>query len=122
VVTPNGLFGSMGLNGMAVLLAARTAHPDLLITETHPKVLCHELSEDKYDYKNHKSAMDMTLSRVLGVTIEPANDHEWDAALSAFAAFKGAMGHWTRDLHSLPLQQNERLVQPCGETHYFWPE
>jgi hypothetical protein len=50
IVTPNSLFGAMGLNGMATLLAVRLRRPDILITESHPKVLYHHLSGQKYDY------------------------------------------------------------------------
>jgi hypothetical protein len=39
VMTPNGLAGSMGLNGMSVLIAARRRYPDVTVVETHPKVL-----------------------------------------------------------------------------------
>src|SRR5713226_8231318 len=39
IMTPNGLFGSMGLNGMSFLISARHRFPDVPITETHPKVL-----------------------------------------------------------------------------------
>jgi hypothetical protein len=79
----------MGLNGMAVLLAARRSHPGALITETHPKVLYHQMTGRKYDYANDAAAMDFALANALGVALAPANDREWDAALSAFAALQG---------------------------------
>ena len=34
IISPNGLFGSMGMNGMAVLVSSRQAHPNISITET----------------------------------------------------------------------------------------
>lgn len=122
VVTPNNLFGAMGLNGMAVLVAVRLKHPDVLITETHPKVLYYALSGQKYDYQNSKTAMDATLAEALGVTIAPATEHEWDAALSALAALHGLGQRWSNDLHCLPTEKGERLIAPCGMTHFFWPE
>lgn len=121
IVTPNGLFGSMGLNGMAVLVAARQKFPDLLITETHPKVLYWQLSKKKYDYLGCKVAMDQTLANALHLAAAPATEHEWDAAISALAAFEGASGRWHHDLHSLPHETAERIVSPCGRTKYFWP-
>ena len=122
VMTPNGLFGSMGLNGMAVLIAAGQKFPDVVITETHPKVLYWQLSSKKYEYQTSKAAMDGVLTAALGISVEAATEHEWDAAVSAFAALSGILGNWTHDLHALPTEKGERLIRPCGSTHYFWPE
>ena len=122
VMTPNGLFGSMSLNGMAVLIAARNRFTDLSVTETHPKVLYWHLSGKKHDYDTSKIGMDAVLTNVLGVSVAPANEHEWDAAISAVAALEGITGRWSHDLHELPIVRGERLVTPCGSTHYFWPE
>src|SRR5665648_1036795 len=102
VASPNSLFGSMGLNGMAVLMAARESHPSLVITETHPKVLCLHLLGEKYDYVSRRAAMDTMLAGHLAIPSSPANDHEWDAALSALALYEGLSDHWSFDLHALP--------------------
>jgi hypothetical protein len=40
IMAPNALSGSVALNGMALFLEARRMFPKVLITETHPKVLC----------------------------------------------------------------------------------
>lgn len=122
VASPNSLFGSMGLNGMAVLVAVRSTRPDLLITETHPKVFYYHLSGQKYDYQQGRAEMDAALSATLGVPVVPATEHEWDAALSAFAALQGLRQRWPNDLHRLATERGERLITPCGMTHYFWPE
>jgi hypothetical protein len=66
--------------------------------------------------------MDEVLARLLGVPVDPANDHEWDAALSALAVFEGLSGRWSLDLHGLPTSDTERIASPRGPTHYFWPE
>ena len=81
IASPNSLFGSMGLNGMTVLIATRQTHPSLMITETHPKVLCWHLLGEKYDYVGRRAAMDEALTDLLSVTVDSANEHEWDAAL-----------------------------------------
>jgi hypothetical protein len=125
VVAPNSLRGAMAVGGMALLMALcadRTVKPN--ITETHPKVLFRALHKDKlkYDYIEHREPMDKLLSRLLGVDVAPNNDHEWDAAISAFAALKGFSGQWPHDLHQLKARENERILEPCGATHYFWPE
>lgn len=122
VVSPNGLYGSMVLNGMAVVLSLRNQRPHLLITETHPKLLFWFLRREKYDYENKKNLMDKTLVTSLGLRISPANEHEWDSAASAFAALQGLLGIWKHDLHEQPMAGGERLVCPCGATHYYWPE
>lgn len=49
VASPNSLLGSMGLGGMAVLIATRQTHTSTTVTETHPKVLCWHLLGKKYD-------------------------------------------------------------------------
>lgn len=123
VVTPNGLYGSMGLNGMAVLIEARRLQPNLLITETHPKMLHWGLSKGvRYNYRNDHARMNDLLAVAIGVDVAPNNEHEWDAAISAFAALEGVGGHWTNDLHARPTSASERLIWPCGKTHYYWPE
>lgn len=119
---PNGLRGSMLLNGMAVLVSLRTQRPHLFVTETHPKVLFWFLTRQKYDFGREKALMDETLMTNLGVEISPANNDEWDAAISAFAAFQSMIGVWKHDLHETPMNVGERLINPCGRTHYFWPE
>jgi len=121
IVAPNGLYGAMGLNGMAVLMAVKLKFPNVLITETHPKVLYWHLSGQMYDYKNGKVSMDQMLSNFLELDVTPANEHEWDAALSTHAALKGATGQWRLDLHSHQTMNGECIVSPCGKTHYFWP-
>lgn len=121
VVSPNGLYCSMALNGMIVLLSVRDKNRDIFITETHPKVLYYHLTKQKYNYdKNGK--MDRWLSDHLGQPLKTANEDEWDAAFSAYAAFQSLTRAWERDLHQLPTNNNESIVYPCGITFFFWPE
>jgi len=122
VTSPNSLYGSMCLNGMGVLIGARQKFRQLPVTETHPKVLYRHLAQTKYAYATAKPQMDAFLASTLGATISVANEHEWDAAISAFAALCGINGAWKRDLHLLPTAAGEQLIKPCGETQYFWPD
>ena len=122
IASANSLFGSMGLNGMAVLIALREARPNLIVSETHPKVLYNALVGDKYDYLSNHGAMDRFLSEAFSSDINTRNDHEWDAVASVYAVLHGLKGDWVTDLHLLPRSTGERLIQPCGETHYWWPE
>lgn len=122
VVAPNGLRGSMAVSGMALLMAVRPGLPELFVTETHPKVLFWFLARATYDYVARRQFMDDLLVRVLGISVAPANEHEWDAVVSVFAALQGLSGRWTHDLHTLETRDGARLLTPGGLTHYCWPE
>jgi predicted nuclease with RNAse H fold len=124
IISPNALRGAMCLNGMAVLMEVRGGSDGVTITETHPKALSWPLLEEMYDYENNRDVMDKKLSRAMGLPehIVTANEHEWDAAASALAAFKGISGRWSNDLHNLLTRSDEHLVWPCGKTKYYWPE
>jgi len=121
IASPNSLYGSMGVNGMAVLFVLREGQPELPISETHPKVLYFELTKEKYDYSLNHQAMDELLSDVLKTNIITDNDHEWDSMISVYAAAQGIEGNWVNDLHSLRNDETERLIKPCGKTLYWWP-
>ena len=122
IVAPNSLYGAMCLNGMAVLLTVRQAFPGIFVTETHPKVLYYAKCNQRYDYNGpNTSDINKCLRRLLGVDVTPQNEHEWDAAISILPVVRGLHGSW-RDLHNLPTKSGERLVHPCGETTYMWPE
>ncbi|MCM8626960.1 DUF429 domain-containing protein [Accumulibacter sp.] len=121
VAAPNSLYGSMSLNGMMVLLALRGMAPQVMITETHPKVMHWYLWGEAYDFVARRSVMVEALAKELGLDLALESDHEWDAALSALAAFRGSSGQWQRNLHAIAPDKDERLVMPCGVTKYFWP-
>ncbi|MCD4828887.1 MAG: hypothetical protein K8R90_05600 [Candidatus Cloacimonetes bacterium] len=127
VSSPNFLMGAMSLNGMSVLLEVSRSFPNCIISETHPKVLYYALMTkekdkvEKYNYQKNKKEMDKMLSKLLGLVITTKSDHEWDAAISAYAVWMGMTGSWKRDLHKLEVENTERIVKPCGDTSYFWP-
>lgn len=121
IMSPNTLSGSMGINGMAVLIKAATIRQGVVLSETHPKVIHYALTGQKYDYKQNHSVMDLFLTKAFGgLTIKTSNDHEWDAAISAYALLEGMTGSWARDLHTLETGSG-RMIYPCGKTYYFWP-
>ena len=122
VASPNTLYGSMSLSGMAVLLALRERQPDLPVTEAHPKVLFHAWTGRKYAYAAEARPMDRLLAERLDRPVETANDHEWDAAASAVTALHLLRGDWPRDLHALPTSDAERILAPAGPTSYVWPD
>ncbi len=120
VASPNSLYGSMSIGGIAVLLTIRERHQEVPTTETHPKVLYRALWGRHYDYAVEARAMDADLTDRLGLEVCTSNDHEWDAAASAFAALH--VHDWPHDLHQLPCAVGERLVTPCGPTSFAWPD
>jgi hypothetical protein len=121
VVNPNYLQGSMALNGLAVMISLRGASKSVLVSETHPKVLYYYLSGLQYNYQINQFAMNAQLTQWIGLATDTVNDHEWDAILSCFAVMEGISGRWPTDLHQLPTLADEKLVQPGGASHYFWP-
>jgi len=123
VQAPNSLSGAMSVSGMALLVAVRQACPGIFVTETHPKVLYYALFNERHNYNGpNLSVMDERLSELLRADVAPETEHEWDAAISIQAVVNGLKGLWQRDLHALPPDCDERLVQPCGRTEYVWPE
>jgi hypothetical protein len=107
---------------MAVLIEMAKSSPSVIITETHPKVLNRCLFHNVYDYANNNAAMNNSLAKEIGLEVVVTNnEHEWDAAASALAAFKGISKCWTHDLHCQTTLDNERLVWPCGKTKFYWP-
>jgi hypothetical protein len=121
VVNPNYLQGSMALSGLAVSHELRKIFTDIAVIETHPKVLYYELCGRRYNYSDDQQLMNHELGTRLSLTTNTQTDHEWDAAISAFAALQSLTKNWTRDLHALPVGNGETLVPIAGDTHFYWP-
>ncbi len=124
VASPNSLFGAMGLNGMAFLIRLRDVQPSICVTETHPKILHWQRTGSRYNFVENRIEMNAVLCDWVGCSATTVSEHEWDAAVSALAAFQGFSGKWKKDLHALDVSAHERelVVRPCGTTNYWWPE
>lgn len=122
VVAANSMYGAMAINGGAVIQSLRSHWPKIGITEVHPKVLYRALAGTKYDAKHQGLSMCKWLGYQLGCEVMVSNDHEWDALLCAFAAWKGFSGEWERDLHAELTTDGESLVHPFGRSRFYWPE
>lgn len=122
VVAPNSLYGSMALNGMSVLIASRDRYGELPVTETHPKVLYASLAGERYDFASDTDGMVQRLAQWLDLQLRVEKEHEWDAAISALAAFKGISEVWSRDLIPQEPRGDSQLVFPCGLVNYWWPD
>jgi hypothetical protein len=118
IMPPNSLFGAMAIGGM-VALRLRQEWPGLLLNETHPKVLLHELGK-KYGPKDTatvETAIRWFVSQghCAGSNIE--GEHELDAALSAWATQKGIVESWA-DI----IGDRDNLLFPAGKVQYLWRE
>lgn len=58
IMSPNTLSGSMGINGMAVLIETARSSNHIKLSETHPKVLYYALTQKRYMYCENHSEMD----------------------------------------------------------------
>lgn len=135
VLSPNRLQGSMALNGMFVLRRLRDADRSLYVTETHPKVLHFAMTGRPYREGREEGlavwleGIRTTWLKQMGLcqqenqpeteTRYPVNDHELDAVVSAYAAFRGhvasfgGQGGW--DLNLCLANDCEELVRRLGE-------
>jgi hypothetical protein len=114
---PQCAFRLHGLNGMGVVLSARQGYSGALITETHPKVLYHLMTALRYDYSANGDAMDRALVGAPGVPVPSRNDHEWDAALSAYAvrgSISGCQGALSEQLRAARSHSRERSPTIIG--------
>ena len=121
VVSPNALYGSMVIGGMAVKSWFFNKHPNAVISETHPKVLYFALRNQRHDWANAAPGMTDFLSGRLGIRCEFENDHEFDSALSCFAVLEFLRGHWQHDLHAAIDDRCGPDIEPFGKSIYAWP-
>lgn len=117
VLSQNSAYGSMAVQGMACAMRLRERWPDVLLTETHPKVLYFALHGSSYSWP---STMVPWLHEKLGCIdgASVATDHQWDALISAWAAMKGHTRAWLADLRALSTD----ALEPAGKVAYWWPE
>jgi hypothetical protein len=117
VLSPNSLFGPMTIGGIALAFRLRERWPNLVLNETHPKVLSSALAGQHYRPEQAQSAMDwcVDLSRLTGGLLQ--NAHELDAVISAWATQTGLMQGWP-DL----VRDDKHLIFPLGKVRFLWPE
>src|SRR5829696_4436391 len=116
VLSPNGLYGSMAIGGMALAIRLREHWPEVLLNETHPKVLYHALSGARYQASKVEAAIEWFLERAGLGARKINNEHELDALLSAWATSTGLAESWS-DLAA----GHEQLLFPAGVVSYLWP-
>ena len=116
IISPNGLFGSMGIGGMAAAMRLRERWPEVLLNETHPKVLMHALGAERYADKSAADAVRWFSGRSGLALADTASGHELDAVLSAWATREGLRSGWG-DL----VGNHSSLLFPVGKVSYLWP-
>jgi hypothetical protein len=121
VVSPNSLYGSMTVGGMAVKSWFFYQYPKAVISETHPKVLYFALKKQEYDWVNAQKEMVDFLSEKLSTSCEPHKDHEFDSAISCYAVLEHRRGNWKNDLHAKSDARCGVYVEPFGNSIYAWP-
>jgi hypothetical protein len=106
----------MAIGGMALAIQLRQHWPNLVLNETHPKVLFSALSGSRYRKDALPAAIEWFVSYAKIEPIEALNDHEFDAVMSAWVTQAGLQGNWS-DL----VQPDSCLLFPAGPVKYLWP-
>jgi hypothetical protein len=107
----------MAVQGMAMAVCLRKRWPEIALNETHPKVLYYALAQQRYAWGE---GMVTWLRNAVRCTSGPdiANEHEWDALISAWATRCGISRVWSHDLKT----HSQEALEPAGPVTYWWPE
>jgi hypothetical protein len=122
IMAPNSLYGAMAIGGIALALKLRHLWPELLLNETHPKVLLYERWGKGYDSKvpqTVEAAIQWFVhqGQYIGSKIE--GEHELDAALSAWATQKGLAEDW---VDIIGTSDGLLFPVPGEKVRYLWPK
>jgi hypothetical protein len=115
----NSLFGAMAIGGMALALTLRQEWPELLLNETHPKVLLHALGKgyNPKDKGSVETAIRLFVRQENYAEASIEGEHAFDAAVSAWATRKAVAESWP-DI----IGNGGNLIFPAGKVHYLWHE
>jgi hypothetical protein len=105
----------MAIGGMALAIRLREHWPEIILNETHPKVLFHARLGHRYKAKDLSSALASFLAHS-GLRGQVGSEHELDALISAWTTKIGLHENW-RDL----VDGDENLLFPAGPVRYLWP-
>jgi hypothetical protein len=125
IMAANSMYGSMSVQGAVLATRLEANWNNLLLTETHPKVLWAHLQFEYPTGHNWKNGHPEPVQRWLKeetLNGDIKSEHEFDALLSAWAAKNAYTKEWHHDLsnESADDQQHEN-VSPLKNFHYFWP-
>jgi hypothetical protein len=117
VMAPNSLYGAMTIGGVGLGIKLREVWPNVLLNETHPKVIFHALSGLPYPRGDMSPARqwlaETSALKILGTSL---SEDEFDAILSAWATREALCNHWT-DIAA----RNSEHIHPISEVTYYWP-
>jgi hypothetical protein len=117
ILSPNGLFGSMAIGGMALALRLRRRWPDIRLNETHPKVLAFALRGQRHRDSDIAAVVEWFVLHSQLDLGGYRSGHEFDAVLSAWATQTGLTDGWI-DL----VSDDASLLFPAGKASYLWPK
>ena len=120
IVPPNSLRGAMAIDGMALAFQLRQKWPELVVNETHPKVLLYARWDPRYDPRDPKTvqaAIQWFVNQGDYTELKIEGEHQLDAALSAWTTREGLAKGWV-DI----IGNAGDLIFPVGEVRYLWPE
>ena len=118
VMAPNSLYGAMTIGGVGLAIELKRLWPNLILNETHPKVLFQALSEQPYPRENLLSAIEWLTARTkFDLHKNRPSEDEFDAILSAWATREAVNQRW----NDLVVTDNQHIY-PISNVHYFWPK
>ena len=116
VLSPNGLYGAMAIGGMVLALRLRALWPNILLNETHPKVLAFALRQERHTDLEPTAAITW-FAQHSGLDLAGVRTgHELDAVLSAWATREGLYKGW-----ATLVTHHPSLIFPAGPVDYLWP-
>jgi hypothetical protein len=124
VMHPNGLQGSMSIQGPCLAFGLRDLWPNLPLNETHPKVLWASLYSWEYPRIWPEATGPALWCEAVGMPVDALGDeHQLDAALSAWAAWQGVSGAWAHNLFDEVARRQTRPNRTFVDgVTYYWPE
>jgi hypothetical protein len=113
----------MCLSGPLAAVRLRDLVGNFPCFEAHPKILFRELSGTSYRWKPEKTRMlRLALELLPGLKeLQTRSDDEFDALLSAIAAYHAIRGQWSFDLYDLSKVEEEPLFRVIPAASYPWP-
>ena len=117
VMAPNSLYGAMTIGGVGLAIKLKEVLPNLLLNETHPKVLYHALTKKPYPRLDLSDAYSWMKSEAnLSFTGPEPTEDEFDAIISAWATREAIRVKW-KDLAVI----DDDHIYPVNDVHYLWP-
>ncbi len=117
VMAPNSLYGAMTIGGVGLAIELRKHWPQMVLNETHPKVLFRAMTGILYPRKELSAALTWLEQHAqFDLHHTKPSEDEFDAILSAWAT-REAVAHKWQNL----AKPDDRHIYPVAGACYFWP-